>query len=69
MKKLSPGYTRQVVRRFENAVENYAFRGTIPYQESDEAFQAYTDIEKEYKSAKIALLLMIDKLNGISNAN
>lgn len=65
-KQLNPQYTRKVVRRFETAVENYAFRGIIPVNESEAAFQAYRSIEVEYREAKLALLALIDRLNGFS---
>lgn len=66
---ITPAHTRQVIRRFENAVESYVFRGTIPLNESAEAFAVYSAIECEYKSAKLSLLKMVDKLNRVRKPN
>lgn len=65
-KMLKPAYTRTILRRFENAVRDHAFRGTIPAHESDEALQVLRKIDTEYTKAKSAILNMIDTLNGVS---
>lgn len=46
----------QQLVRFEKAADAYAFIGTIPRYESDEAFAAYEAVEAEYERAKKALL-------------
>ncbi len=55
-------YLRQTVSRFERAVENYAFKGTIPW-DSEAACAAHAEIEQEYKSSKQALFTVLDNLN------
>lgn len=56
MMELTEGNVRRAVTRFEKAADAYAFRGTIPRLESDEAFLEYRRVENEYAKAKQAIL-------------
>ena len=56
-------YLNKVVRRFENAVENLAFKGTIPC-DSQAAINARNAIDEEYASSRKALLNLLYKMNG-----
>lgn len=49
--KVPQGITR-AINRFEAAVENNAFKGTIPYGESELAAMAYEAVEQEYEHAR-----------------
>ena len=51
---------RAALERFEQAVEAYAFRGTIPAGESLAAYEAYHEVCIEYGGAKRAMLLLLN---------
>ncbi len=51
----------RAINRFERAVEDKAFQGTIPYGESDEAAAAYEAIDVEYERSRQLLDAMIDR--------
>jgi hypothetical protein len=53
---------KRAITRFENAVYENAFKGTIPAGESDEAAAAYAAVEHEYSRARICLMRLLDRL-------
>lgn len=53
--KISTQNAQRLITRFENAVRDHAFIGTIPAHESDEAYEAYAQVERKYQLAKKAL--------------
>jgi hypothetical protein len=52
---------KRAITRFGIASENYAFRGTIPAGQSDEAAAAYQTVEDEYVLARRRLLDLIER--------
>ncbi|WP_372732950.1 hypothetical protein [Novosphingobium sp.] len=51
----------RAINRFERAVDDKAFQGTIPAGESDEAAAAYEAIDFEYERSRQLLDAMIDR--------
>lgn len=52
----------QQLARFEKAADAYAFIGTIPRYESEEAYAEYEACENEYQRSKEALRLAFRQL-------
>lgn len=50
----------RAISRFEKAVDDKAFEGTIPY-DSDAALQAHDEIARNYDRAKAALVRQFEK--------
>lgn len=53
--KISTQNAQRLITRFENAVRDHAFIGTIPAGESEAASAAYDACERKYQLAKKAL--------------
>lgn len=50
-----PPSIKRLITRFDNAAQDYAFRGTIPAGESEEAAEVYDAIEREYARSREVL--------------
>lgn len=61
MTKQERRYFLKLVRRFENAVREDDFKGTIPVGESEYAAACYAYIEDEYERARAALIAFVEK--------
>lgn len=59
-------YLRKVIRRFERAVEEKAFEGTIPW-DSEAAIIAHEEIEENYVKSRKTLINILNSLNGFSS--
>lgn len=55
---------KRALTRFENAVHDKAFQGTIPYGESDDAAEAYEAIDVELERSRELLMNLIDKYSA-----
>lgn len=61
MNKTQRAHITRAINRFEAAVEEYAFRGTIPAGESEEADNAVAEIEWEYTHSRRLLENLIER--------
>lgn len=52
----------RAVNRFDIAAQEYAFRGTIPAGESEEASLAYELVEMEYDTARNLLVRLVERV-------
>jgi hypothetical protein len=53
--KISTQNAKRIITRFENAVRDHAFIGTIPADESESAAEAYDACQRRYELARKAI--------------
>jgi hypothetical protein len=61
MKPAQKAALTRAINRFERAVDDKAFEGSIPW-DCDEAIERHEEIDREYAASRTALIAFVERL-------